>query len=44
MSHIYTEGDSTLGAEMRKVRHRLVSMLPFRNLDVIKSLVRHEVA
>jgi hypothetical protein len=34
VSHIYTEGDSTLGAETRKVRHRLASMSPFRNPEV----------
>ena len=34
MSHIYTEDDSTLGAETRTVRHRLASMSPFRNLEV----------
>ena len=34
ISHIDPEGDSTLGAETQKVRHRLPSMLPLRNLEV----------
>ena len=37
VSHIRTEGDSTLGAETRKVRHWLASMSPFRNLEVSRT-------